>query len=188
MAQIASQIRVATFGRVYIAPVGSAVADTPNVPLIAPFVDLGLCTEDGVTFEANPTIEEIRSWQSNTASRRFVTGRDVMCTFTLQQTNPDALSFAYGGGTVTETAVASGIFQYDPPSDTEDLAEYVLVVDSQDGNVHDRYEIYKGSVTESVSRQLQRTAASELPISFAALTPDALDKPWRFLTDDPAFA
>jgi len=185
MGQNSQEIRVAQFGRIYVAPVGTDVEDDPAVALTSPFVDLGYATEDGVGFNANPSIEEIRSWQKSTPTRRFVTGRDVVASFTLQQVNPENFKLAFGGGEVSE--VDPGIYQYDPPADTADLPELVLVVDAQDGDIHDRYEVYRGSVMEGVDFSLVRTGATLLPIQFAALTPDDQDRPWRYLTDDPAF-
>lgn len=185
MAQTADEIRVAQFGRVYVANVGTAVAATPAVPLAGSFIELGYVTEDGVTFNVTPNVEEIRSWQKATPTRRFVTGRDAVVSFTLQQFNADNFVFAFGGGSVSE--VSSGIYEYTPPADTDDLAEKCLVVDSQDGSIHDRYHVYRGSIMEGVEANLQRTGASLLPITFAALTPDDKAQPWHYYTDDPAY-
>jgi hypothetical protein len=185
MAQVAEQIRVAASGSVYVAPLDTTVPETPATPLSAPFVELGYVTEDGVAFNNAPTVEEIRAWQKAVPVKRFVTGRDAVVTFTLQQFNPDNFALAFGGGEVTE--VDPGIFQFEPPSDTDALAEWLLVVDSHDGDIDDRWVVWRGSVMDAVETSLQRTGPSLLPISFAALTPDDLDRSWRYYTTDPEF-
>lgn len=166
------------------------LADVPTLPgasdgpeaATPDFVDLGYTTEDGVTFTATPTVEDIGAWQKATPVRRLVTARALTAAYSLEQWNQDNFSLAFGGGQWSEPA--AGVFRYDPPADTEALAEYAKVIDFADGDRHFRVVILRGNVTEAVETTLQRTGASVLPITFSALSPDDADRAWYFVSDD----
>lgn len=188
MANDASNIRVAANGKISVAPYGAVTLPTdPTEALDAAFVDLGYANEDGVQFSASPTVEDITVWQSTTPARRIVTARALTATFTLSEYKRDTFALAFGGGTWTEVTAPSGgdngVYRYDPPADTDSLAEYVLVVDAVDGDTHDRWIVFRGSVTEAVETNLVRTGASVLPVTFSALTPDGETRPWAYVSD-----
>jgi hypothetical protein len=186
MAQNSEQITVALTGDVSVAPYSSGLVLPVDLgALDAAFVNLGLTTEDGVTFTATPNVEEIRSWQKKTATRRVVTGRDVSSAFVLQQTNLDTFALAFGGGDWTEPS--EGVYRYDPPADGDALAEYACVIDIEDGDKHGRVVIIRSTVNEAVETQFVSNNAAELPVTLAGLTPDGGDRAWYFLSDDDAF-
>jgi hypothetical protein len=186
LAQDTKQIKVLSEGDLFIAPVGTALPETVDEALDPAFINLGLVTDDGVTFSRGQEVEDIMSWQRQTPSRRIVTGRTFTAAAQLQQHNPDNFALAFGGGEWSEPD--AGIYRYDPPADGDALAEYAVVIDAQDGDRHDRAVILRSTVEGEVETQFVRNAASVLPITFSALTPDDADRPWYYLSDDEAFA
>jgi hypothetical protein len=186
--QDASEIVVAAQGHIYVAN----LADNPLMPTNTDgpgatipgndFVDLGYTTEDGATFTASPTVEDINAWQKATPVRRLVTARSLMVAFSLEQWNQDTFALAFGGGTWSEPA--TGVFRYDPPADEDALSEYAMILDFADGDRKGRVVVYKFNVTEAVETTLTRGGAALLPITANALTPDDQDRSWYFVGDD----
>ncbi len=186
MAQTAEEITVALTGSVNIAP----YTDDLELPedmgtLDDAFIDMGYTTEDGVTFNAVPNVEDIMAWQKATPVRRIVTSREVTIGYTLEQLNLDTFAHAFGGGEWTEPT--AGVYRYDPPADADPLAEYACVIDFEDGNRKGRFVMIRGTVNDAVETNLVRNNAAMLPVSIAGLTPDGEPSPWYFLSDDPAF-
>lgn len=185
MAESASNIVVAQRGTVYIADVGTEVDDDPATPLGVGFTELGYTTEDGVTFSVSADVTDINAWQSPTPVRRITTSRSAAISLTLEEWTEQNFALAFGGG--AWSSPTAGVYQYDPPADTDAVAEYCLVVDFHDGDQNSRIEVYRGNVDGSVETQLTRTGAAVLPITFTALTPDDTDRAWRYLSDDASF-
>lgn len=189
MANDATNIRVAANGKISVAPYSAAVTlpTDPTEALDAAFVDLGYVNEDGVQFSMGVTIEQIRVWQKATPGRQIVTERTTTATFSLSEYKRDTFALAFGGGTWTEVTApsggANGVYRYDPPADTDELAEYVLVIDSVDGDEHDRWVVFRGSVTGDVETNMVRTGASLLPVTFSALAPDDENRAWAYVSD-----
>lgn len=181
----ADQITVAASGKISVAPLGSTLPTTPTGALGTGFVDLGYVTEDGVTFTAEATVEDIAAWQSATPVRRVTTARNLTVSWTGLEWSKDSFALAFGGGTWTEPS--AGVFKYEPPADTAALSEHILVIDANDGDKNYRWIVKKGNVSDAVETNLVRTGAAVLPVTFAAMTPDGDDTAWEFYTDDPAF-
>ncbi len=177
------EIRILASGQVYIAPVGTALPTNPTSVLPSTWTGLGLLSEEGVSLNYAPSIEEFRAWQVRGVVRREVTGIDFTAAFEMLQWNEASLPFAFGGGTITEPS--PGVYRYDFPVGSEALNERAMVIDGVDGDVHQRLVIPSGSVTEGVETTMQRGAMSTLPISFAALEIDGQSIA-SFLTDDDA--
>lgn len=185
MAQDASKIRVFSGGDLYVAPYGTALPESVDDALDALFQSVGYVTPDGVTFTSGSEFEDIMAWQSPTPVRRVVTSRSYSVATQLQQQDDVNYATAFGGGDWTEPE--PGAYRYDPPADTDALAEYSLVVDGNDGDVRQRAVILRATVEGEVETQWVRNGAALLPLTFTALTPDDADRPWYFLTNDPAF-
>lgn len=186
MTQNTKEIKVLAAGDLYIAPVGTKLPTKEDEALDEAFINLGLTSDDGVTFTNGKEVEDIMSWQRTTPSRRIVTSRSYSAAAQLQQYNRENFSLAFGGGEWTEPS--AGTFRYDPPADTDALAEYVVVIDAQDGDREDRAVIMRATVEGDVETQFVRNAAALLPVTFSALTPDDADRPWYYLSNDEAFA
>lgn len=181
-----NEIRVASNGQVYIAPVGTAVPTTPTASLNVAFVGLGFLTTDGVSLSVAPTLQDTMSWQSPQAVRRDLINQEVNASFTLQQFNEDTLPFAFGGGSVS--LVSAGIYKYDLPTDGA-LNEKCLIIDAIDGAIHMRVILPRGNVTDAVQTKFARDAEAQLPISFKAMQPADGSTALRLISDDAlAFA
>src|SRR5690349_4637278 len=186
MAQDTKEIKVLSAGDLYVAPVGTKLPTKVDEVLDKAFVNLGLTSEDGVTFTNGKEVEDIHSWQRTTPSRRIVTGRSYTAAAQLQQYNRENYAVALVGGEWTEPS--TGVYRYDPPTDTDALAEYAVVIDAQDGGREDRAVIMRATVEGDVETQFVRNAAALLPVTFSALTPDEATRPWYYLSNDEAFA
>lgn len=184
--QDSAEVIVAAEGDVAVAPVGTTLPTTPTAALNAAFQTLGYLTTDGVTLTDGVTIEEIRAWQKQQPIRKIVTARTKTAAFEMQQWNRQNFVLAYGGG--AWTSPSSGVYRFDPPADSEAVAELAMVIDWVDGEKNHRLVIPRGLMQEGVTTKLIRTGSAVLPITFAALTPDGADRSWYHLTDDDAFA
>ena len=182
MANDGNQIVVGANGTVWVAAVNATEPTTPTATPAAGWADLGFISEDGVTFTDSKETESVGVWQSFYAARRIQISKDATVSFMLKQWNPDTVSLAFGGGTVTEPSAS--VYKYVPPS-PEELDERALMIDWQDGDKNYRLIMPKGMVIEAVETNLTRSGAADLPITFAA-TPAAGDDAWYLLTDDPA--
>lgn len=186
MAQKSDQIKVAADGGIFVAPFAASPTLPTDVttPLDEDFVELGYSSDDGATFTKSEEVEKIMVWQKLTPAREIVTSRDFSAATALSQWNRDTVSTALGGGTWTEPK--PGVFRFDPPDDADPLAEFVVVLEAVDGDRIDRWVIERCNVTGDVETQMVRNAASLLPVTFSALTPDNKDHPWYYLTNDEA--
>lgn len=184
MAQDPRQIRVAAGGGdVDFAAVGSTLPTDLDTALDRAFVTAGLLTEEGATYNYTPEVQEIRSFQSRTATRILLTGVDISARFSLQQYNAANMVFAFGGGRVSSPR--AGVFRYDFPADDATLAENALVISWLDGTYRFRLVLPRVSVTEGVESQVVRTDALLLPVTTRALG-GAGNTPY-LLTNDPAY-
>lgn len=185
MTKDADEFVVASNGSINLGPT-DATMPVDLDPLDSDFVELGYATEDGVTFADAPTVEDIRSWQSATPTRRLVTERTNSAAFQLQQWNADSFALAFGGGAWSVVDVGPPqITRFDPPAPEDALAEYALAIDWSDGDKNYRLVIPRGNVQEGVETQLTRGGVAVLPITFGVLVPDT-GLQWNLYSDDPA--
>lgn len=179
----ADEVVVGANGQIYVGATGQAEPTDATTALVGTYSQLGFVSEDGVSFTDSKTVEAIGAWQSFYAIRRIITGRELTVSFQLRQWNDATVPFALGGGTVTEPS--PGEYTYTPPA-PETIDERSLILDWQDGDKNYRLWIPRGMVTENVETNLTRTAAADLPITFAAIS-DGADDAYILFTDDPAF-
>jgi len=179
----AGEIVVGANGHIMVAPGGTAPPDDITDPWGTGWVDLGYATEDGVTLNAGKETNSIRGWQSFYDLRTVVTSRSFRLSFTLQQWNAETVTFALGGGEITEDTPGAS-YRYTPPA-PEFIDERTLGVDWTDGDKHYILVVDRGQPAEAIETNLQRTSNLALPIAFDAL---GATVPWFLLTDDPAFA
>lgn len=181
----AAYVVVGANGDAYAGPTSTPAPTSSTSTLDAGFLKLGFISEDGATFTEGKEITDINAWQSFYPIRRLVTARTVQVAFVLREFSQRNIEFALGG-TVTP-AVPPGPWSYTPPS-PEELQEKSLVLDWSDGAKHYRLYIPKGIVSEDVETVLTRTAAADLPVTFAAIDPGGGSNIYTLFTDDPAFS
>lgn len=186
MAQDSKELQYVGDGNILVAPYGTAIPDTLGDPLDPAFRDLGYASTDGVTDSSEPEVSETEAWQSDLPIRRRVTKRMRGIAATLLQTNRENYALVFGGGSWAETA--PGEYEYSPPADTDELAEYVVVVEIFDGDVHDRIILERATMTEAIEVQHVRDEAARYPLKFDALRPEGEDSAWKFQTNNPAHA
>jgi hypothetical protein len=189
MGNDASQVVIGANGRIYTGPIDTPAPTDSGSALDAGFVNLGYTSENGANFTEGKDVADISAWQSFYPIRKVVTGRSVAIAFTLRQWNRDTVEFSLGGTVVDE---GGGEFSYTPP-EPEELDERSLILEWEDGDKHYRLYMPKGIVAENVTTELMRTAAADLPVTFAATDPgtdesDARIPVYTLFTDDPAFA
>jgi hypothetical protein len=183
MANTASEVVVASGGKVYIAPVGTAEPNSAVDTLNAAYKDLGFVSEDGISASFGVTVEDVNAFQSLLPIRRVVTGRTADISFTCRQWNADTFSLALGGGSFQESG---GNYLFFPPENNDALAENAVIIEWNDGSKHYRLVIRRAVVVEGVETTIVRNAAADLPISLSVLGSDSTDA-WYLITDDDAF-
>lgn len=194
MAPDPTEIMIAKDGTIHTALLGvtlPAVTD-PRASLDSDFNEVGYYSEDGVGLSNGLDLLEVMSDQSARPTRREAQTRNTGLTWAMQQWNAQNMILAYGGGRSHEAA--AGVVVYDPPADGDALDEVSLILDWDDKGYEYRIIFERGNVTEGSESSLQRRAAAVLPVSFSVLdgvtltNPDGKIVPWRFVTNDPAFA
>jgi hypothetical protein len=189
MAVNKGRIRVAQMARVYLAPVGTAAPADAVTPLAAAWREVGYFTPDSLQWSTDPSFEEVRSHQSNYATRRFQTEDNATLQVDLQEWSAENFRAVYGGGTVVALTVPAGSppqYKFSPPQigGREQVAAIVEIVD---GAIHHRRVIPQAEQNEGVEQTMEKGSESTLPLRLAVLGSD-LGDPWYDLTDDPAFA
>lgn len=186
MAQDSTELRYVGDGDILVAPFGTQIPETLGDELDPAFRNLGYASTDGVTDSFEQEVEDTEAWQSDLPIHRRVTKRMRGLAATLLQTNRDNYALAFGDGTWSETA--PGEYEYTPPADTDPLAEYVVVVEIKDDDVHDRIILKRATMTEGVEVQHLRNEAAQYPLKFDALRPENEESAWKFQTNNPDMA
>jgi hypothetical protein len=185
MSQDVKELVVASHGEWSVAPVGTAIPDTPTGALDKAFVGLGLISEDGIKFSRGITVQEFKAWQKKSAVRRESTDEEVMASASLEQWNADNFTFAFGGGEVVE--VKPGVFKYEFPGGDDSLDERCSVIRWSDKGFDYQLAFERGNVTEQVEVNLKRSDLAQLPIGYKALAGEGDALGVSFVTNDPAF-
>lgn len=183
----AGELFVGKSGEVSFAPVGTPLpkpGDDPTAKLNVAFIGTGFLTEDGVAPTFGQEITDYGAWQATDPIRRDREKQTAQFVFTMQQWNETNLVLALGGKVEGET----GKFSYVPPTASEALAEFSLVVDAVDGDVHQRFVVPRGNSTDDVATVLKRGEPGKLPVTFKALAVDQVSPSWYLLSDAPGFA
>lgn len=191
-----SEIRVAGVGRLYVAGPDTKVPTAFSADASADWTgwkDLGFTTGDGVTFSKKDKLEPIDVWQAVSPVHFVYSDRDLTLKFSLLQFNEDTLPFFMGGGAVDAVTGATGVYQYDiaerPFADVRALGLEFTDVRANDGStVTYRFGIPRGQVTASDDIKLARKAASQLGITFSAMSAADGSALASFVMKDSAYA
>ncbi|CAL2068426.1 phage tail protein [Streptomyces sp. TR1341] len=191
-----SEIRVAGVGRLYVAGPDTKVPTAFSADASADWTgwkDLGFTTGDGVTFSKKDKLEPIDVWQAVSPVHFVYSDRDLTLKFSLLQFNEDTLPFFMGGGAVDAVTGATGVYQYDiaerPFADVRALGLEFTDVRASDGStVTYRFGIPRGQVTAADDIKLARKAASQLGITFSAMSAADGSALASFVMKDSAYA
>lgn len=144
MSLLATAVRVAISGELYVAPTTTAAPTTSVSSLNAAFVGLGYVSEDGVTEAYDDTVEEIVAWQGARVVRAVTTSSKATLQCTLIETKGETLKLYHKGSSVA--VVSAGQWKVDVVGATPDPRSFVF--DVLDGSKHVRLYVANGEVTE----------------------------------------
>lgn len=163
----AGEIRVAGTGHIYKAPIGTTLPTDGTTALAAAYVDLGFAA-DGFAVKQDLKTTDINAWQTLEPVR--IIGTELVRSFstTLQQSNADTLSVAWGGATVVPGA--AGAYTLQLPG-AGSLAEWVFVFEWSDGTTAQRLVVPRGTLTTLPEVKFNRTGAVEYAIELRAVAP-----------------
>jgi len=163
-----SQLFVAGSGALYVAPVGTTAPTDVTTAWAAAWKDVGYLEEDGASFGVSYDTSTKNSWQSLDPTNYVRTGRASTLKATLKQWNQVNFPIAFGGGTMTETSLGSGIYKYDAPTGAS--IDYRAVgLQVTDGTKIGRLVIPKVMVTEMDDVAFQRGEEATMGITFGVV-------------------
>jgi hypothetical protein len=160
-----SQVTVAGFSRILVAPVGSLVPPSVTDDFDPPWIDLGYTTEDGLAASFGLDSNDLMSSQTLDPLRKLVTARPKTFTASLWQVNEETLRLALGGGTVTGTD-DEWHFAPAPPSFID---ERMLAIEAHDGPFVLRLIAHRTMVSEAVEFSFVNTDGVKFPLTFSVL-------------------
>jgi hypothetical protein len=184
MTQNAAEVFVGKGLNIYLAPSGTALPTNLAAPS-ASFVDLGYTSTDGVQMNFEATTEGITAHQSLEEIRRIKTAQAFTFSFNCMQWNDETMALAFGGGDWTNVG---GMWKYSPPEVDDDISEYALVADIEDGDINLRVTCARCVVDGSVETGITNAAAATMPITLRALKPTAGGDAFNFISDDVQFS
>src|SRR6478735_6067102 len=166
MALTSGEVRLAPFGHVYVADVGSVIPATTAVPFGASWRELGYVSEDDVSFTPSVDINDINAWQSKVPVKRPLTGIDFDVKFTLLQTTQLASSLFFFGEDWSVTGGEAHLSVTSNPT----LDERALAVEYSDdlGNLN-RIILARALVTDRDDLTLNRSDAVQWGLTLKAL-------------------
>lgn len=132
-------------GAVYIAPAKTTLPEDATTALANTFKSLGYISDDGLTNNNTPEMENIKAWGGDTVLTTL-TGKEDTFTFKLiEALNVEVLKAVYGSGNVSGT-LATGITVN---ANSEAPEEHVWAIDMiMKGNVVKRVVIPAGYLTK----------------------------------------
>jgi len=160
MALTATEVRVASDGHIYVAPVDTASpVDVATAPAVA-WNELGYASEDGVTLSPGLDTDDINAWQSAVPVRRIVTGSTLEIGFTLLQSNATTLAMYFNATVASDTLTI-------PVAPTP--LEKALLIEWIDGASKYRLYVPRAQLAETGEVNLNRGDAVGFEMTFTAL-------------------
>lgn len=178
-------VLIAGNGSLHTAPVGSTLPTDVSTALDAAFIDVGWISDEGATLSVSKDMEPVPVWQQFEPVKYVVTSSDTTISATLRQWDQNTVRLAFGGGTVEETSVGSGVFRYEPPG-PEEIDERAIVLTWLYDTYTYRFVAPRALITEGVESTFVRSAPSDLPITLGLLGTAGV-KTFSILTNDPSF-
>lgn len=187
MTLVASQVRVAGTGELFVAAVGEAAPADATVALGAAWKGLGYTQPEGATIGRALDREPIEAWQSVTPLRYIYNGAELTIAAAMLQSNSQIAGLWFGGGDFAETAPGSGEYKADMPTVPEGI-ERAILLEFVDDTVTSRIYIPRAELRETGDVQISRTAPAAFQMTWGALAPDSGTVLATWLTNDPNFA
>lgn len=182
MAADVTRVRVAISGNVWVADLGSTVpvdiTTTPN----GSWLDLGYCTDDGVSVSIEQSVQDIPGWQSMDPLRVIVTAEPKSFNFTLRQMEKVTWTTTFGG---TVTTLGANNYKWVPPAPGTQTQKMWLI-EFLDATYKYRFVFRNCQQQGARELTLNRSDAVNLPLEYRVLA--ASPQAWELYTNDPAFA
>lgn len=96
----AANVLVGAAGKVYHAPLATALPVDTTTALNVAFKDVGYIADDGLTAEPDENTSDVRAWGGDLV-RRVISEYGETYQLTMLETNVDAITAYYGNGTLT---------------------------------------------------------------------------------------
>jgi hypothetical protein len=175
-------VRVGVTGRVFFAPVGTALPNTVDTALNAAFDEVGHISEDALTESLEISTEVLRSWQRPIGIRTLTTEVNWTWQFQMMETSPLNLELYYGGA---ETTVAGGVATTAIPAWPQGVAK-ACVIEIEDGDIITRYALPKVEIGERGEVNHVNTEGTVYDVTVNVLGTSLDDMGYR-ITNDPTF-
>lgn len=187
----ASEVRVAITGRIYTAPVGTALPESATEVLGAEWVDLGYASTDGVTESYEESQTSIAVWQNGDVVRRITTESEARLAFTLVQTNRNTLEVYHKTSVMEAVPGETGQYRIAVRNPGTDVRSWVI--DVVDGGEHIRIVAERAEVTERGEINYINSEAVGYPLTVTAypvlLDPDNdVNGPYWKYSNSPSWA
>lgn len=180
MALNSGEIRLAPFGHVYVAPVGTVAPSTVTDPFGAGWRELGYLSEDGVGVTPSTDVQDIKAWQSLTIVKQSLTGVNLELKFNMIQVNQATSSLFFYG---EDWSAAAGLATLNLTSNPS-LDERALAVEwTDDAGSTNRLIVGRGLVTDRDDLNLNRAGATAFGVTFKALDSNGVMA--TLLSNDP---
>lgn len=182
------QLVVAGTGHIYVADVDTMTfpEDIDDIATLEDdgWIDLGYTTTDGPRFSFARESKDVEAWQEFDPIRTLITNLPKQIEFDLEQWNADTVGLGLGGVEITSTANGSMV----EPKESSFVDLKALVVAGTDGDRNYAFCYRRTQNTKPLTFPFRREDISPLTIGMKVFAAGSGEKPFRILTDDPAFA
>lgn len=165
-------IRFASSGTVFLAPVGTVAPYDVTVAPSVTWVELGYLDTNGI--EATPAIttQAIEAWQSAVPIKYLTIGASFQAKFVLQQFDKEAVQLYFGASFALskDAAAANIVGQYTLDiSSAPVVAEQAILIRWNDATIKNQLLLPRTSVTARDGLKLVRTSNQQLGVTLDAL-------------------
>jgi len=178
-----SQPIVGAYGDIFTAPEGTPAPTALDVDPTAPWVKLGMISEDGASWTPpEEETAEIKIWQSLYPARVVTTGLSSSLTFALDGWNRTTIPFALGGGTFEDK---TDVIVFHPPGAGESVSRAIFLK-VLDGDVSLGLYFPKGRVIGREDTVFKPDEAALLNVEFG-LEGSVNYEPYQLVFDEATF-
>lgn len=174
------QVRLAPFGHVYVAPVGSTLPTDVTTAWDPAWKELGYLDEEGVGITPTTDVEEFFAWQSAVSVKQSITQIGLELKFNMIQVNQDTTALFFFG---SDWSVSGGTATLSILSNVN-VDERALGVEwTDDAGKINRLLLGRGMVTDREDMTISRKELVAQGVTFKAL--EANGYLARLLSNDP---
>lgn len=161
-----TEVHLAPYGDVYVAPVGTALPANATVALNASFSSLGYIDEDGVSITPGVDVTEINMWQSATPVKTTLDTISLEVSFNMGQINQTTWGLFFFVGSWTNNF---GQAKMTVPSNPGSQEKAIIIWWQDENNDDYRLVIPRAFLKDRETLQLVRNNAQLTGVTFGAL-------------------